>query len=191
MNKPTFFAGVGAALAFALVAGAAFAALGPIWGSTDVLRGLIAALGLAYLLFLLRSAKEKIGRVTSVTAWLVCTILLWWTSPPMGIYLLVQVAMIWLIRSLYFYSSLFAALADLGLSSFSVAAAIWAASRSGSVSLTVWTFFLVQALFVFIPRVLPKAKETNASGGLHDDEDPFQRAQRSAEAALRRLSLNA
>ena len=57
---------------------------------------------------------------------------------------------------------------------------------SGSLFLSIWSFFLVQALFVAIPtRLRQKAGDR---GPARDSEDPFQRAHRAAEAALRKLS---
>jgi hypothetical protein len=79
-----------------------------------------------------------------------------------------------------------AALIDLGLSGLSLAAAIWAAHQSGSVFLTVWCFFLVQALFVHIPTHIGRRGEPD-----HEDLEGahrFERAHHAAESALRKLS---
>jgi hypothetical protein len=93
---------------------------------------------------------------------------------------------VWLNRSLYRYSSLLCALADLGLSALGLAAAIWAATHTGSLFLGIWCLFLVQALFVAIPSNMGRnIAETSAGLG---DEDRFRRAHRSAELAVRRLS---
>ena len=103
----------------------------------------------------------------------------------MMIYLLVHVVMIWLVRALYFYSSLLAALADLGLNALAMAAVVWASLQSGSLMLAMWCFFLVQALFVMLPRNMEKSRnETLATG----EVDPFDTARRNAQAALRKLS---
>ena len=64
------------------------------------------------------------------------------------------------------------------------AAAVWAARQSGSFALSLWCFFLVQALYAAIPARFP------GEGGSTADavpEDRFQRAHRAAEAALRSL----
>ena len=108
-------------------------------------------------------------------------------APNLAVYLLGHVGLLWLIRSAYFYSGLLPAVADLLLSGFSIAVGIWAASRSGSLGLSVWTFFLVQSLFVFIPRTVSKPETV---GRRRSGQDPFDKARRSAEAALRRLATS-
>ena len=109
-------------------------------------------------------------------------------APPLTLYLLIHVGAIWLVRSLYFYSGVVPALMDLGISALSVSAMAWAISRSGSVFLATWCFFLVQALFVAIPKRIGRRPGTGQDG--HDSEARFQHAYRAAEAAVRRLSSN-
>jgi hypothetical protein len=91
-----------------------------------------------------------------------------------------------LIRSLYFYSSLISALADFALVLFGMAASVWAVIQTGSLFIGVWCFFLVQALFVVIPDAW---KQTRKPGTLaNSEEDRFQNAYRTAQAALTKLS---
>ena len=97
-------------------------------------------------------------------------------------FLCVQLGLVWLVRSLYFHSSLLAALADLGLVALGFAAAVWAASRSNSAALCLWAFFLVQALYVAIPQ---RTSGRDAPDGA--DADRFAHAHRAAEAAVRRM----
>jgi hypothetical protein len=97
-----------------------------------------------------------------------------------------HLGLIWLIRSLYFYSSLISALADFGLVLFGVASAIWAVLQTGSLSLSVWCFFLVQALFVAIPNAWKRSSKPGIVS--KSTQDPFQSAHRTAEAALTKLS---
>jgi hypothetical protein len=92
---------------------------------------------------------------------------------------------VWLIRSLYFYSSVLSALADLALNALSVIAAVWAVRQTGSVFLSFWCFFLVQALFVAIPAAMQRNKHGPAEA---ESEDRFQQAYRVAESALRNLT---
>ncbi|MDH5622683.1 MAG: hypothetical protein OEY74_11430, partial [Gammaproteobacteria bacterium] len=99
------------------------------------------------------------------------------------LYLLVHVGAIWLIRSLYFYAGVVPALLDLGISALSITATVWAISRSGSVFLATWCFFLVQALFVAIP---PAIKKRNVSAVINSNET-FDHAKRNADRALRQL----
>ena len=88
-------------------------------------------------------------------------------------------------RCLYFYRSLLAALMDIALQGLSLAAAIWALQQTDSLFLCLWSFFLVQALFVFIPPTGLTTARSTLRG--ETEQSTFQRAHRSAEAALRRL----
>ena len=126
--------------------------------------------------------------VTAAAAWLMIAGVLWFTHPPLLLYVSLHLGTLWLIRSLYFYSSALSALADLGLNGLGLAAGIWAITHTGSVLLGIWCFFLVQALFVVIPKSIQhKPGATQAS---HESEDRFQHAYRAAETAVRKLSSN-
>jgi len=76
-------------------------------------------------------------------------------------------------------------LADLALTGISLAIAIWAWLTTRSLFLGFWSFFLVQALFVLIPRKLARSHDSQTADS-HSD-DPFERAHRAAEMALRNL----
>ena len=186
MKQPTFFEGVVLALAARLLGSVLYSVLSSVFPADAVVRLLIAAIGLAYVFYLLSRSRERVGRVTVVACWALAAGVIWFIAPPLLLYGLMHLGLIWLTRSLYFYSSVLSALADLGLNGLSLASAIWAAGQTGSVFLSLWCFFLVQALFVAIPARLNRSiRETPA---VREDEDRFQRAHRSAEAAVRKLS---
>jgi len=187
MKRPSFMHGVGIAFLLSFFGAALFAALGPFLGSVLLLRTLIPLLGLAYVLYLLGRSGARTGRVMTIAFWVLAAGVTWFMAPPLAVYLMIHVALVWLIRSLYFYDSFTPALMDLGLSTMSIAAATWAATRSGSIFLAIWCLFLVQALFCIIPRSIEPAK---AQSTRWDDDDAFHRAQRNAEAALRRISAH-
>ena len=186
MKQPTFPEGVAVALAASLAGGVLYTTLDTVFPGVPVLRLLIAAIGLVYVVYLLRRSPERVGRVTATAAWLMVAGILWFTHPPLLLYVCVHLGMIWLIRSLYFYSSALSALADLGLNGLGLAAGIWAITRTGSVLLGIWCFFLVQALFVFIPKSVEHKSGTGPAG--QAGEDRFQHAYRVAETAVRKLS---
>lgn len=183
MRTPTFLEGVGVALAASLVGGVVYTALAILAGG-GALRLLIAGLALGYVLYLLARSPERVGRVTALAAWGAMAILVWLAAPPLALYLALHLGALWLIRSLFFHSSLFSALADLALVLLALAAAIWAVAHTGSLLLGIWCFFLVQASFVAIPSSLARA----GVGRHHESEDPFEHAHRVAQAAVRRLS---
>ena len=185
MKRPTFFHGVIVAAVLGFFASAVVATLTPFVGLGAVIRVVIAALGLAYLMYLFSRSDERMGRIVTLSLWSALAAVTWWMAPPLALYLLIHVAAIWLVRSLYFYSGVLPALMDLGLSALSISATVWAISRSGSVFLATWCFFLVQALFVTIPPVLKRARLVKNNSA--SDNESFERARRNADQALRQL----
>jgi hypothetical protein len=185
MKRPTFLHGVIVAAVLGFFASAIVATLTPFVGLGSVIRLVIPALGLAYLLYLFGRSEERVGRVTTLSLWGVLAAIAWWVAPPLPFYLLIHVGAIWLVRSLYFYSGVMPALLDLGISTLSVSATVWAISRSGSVFLATWCFFLVQAMFVAIPPAIRsrRAAPRNATTG----NEKFDHAKRNADKALRQL----
>lgn len=188
MKRPTFLHGVIVAALFAFFASAIIATLTPFVGLGAALRLVIPALGLTYLLFLFSRSPERVGRVTTIAAWSMLTAITWWVAPPLPLYLLIHVGAIWLVRSLYFYAGVLPALLDLGLGALSISAAVWAITRSGSVFLATWCFFLVQALFVAIPPAVSARRRARRTAPV--DTDNFERARRQADRALRQLFTN-
>ena len=185
MKRPSFFHGVIVAAVLGFFASAIVATLTPFVGLDAVIRLVIPALGLAYLLYLFGRSDERVGRVTTLSLWGLLATVSWWIAPPLPFYLLIHVGAVWLVRSLYFYSGVVPALMDLGISSLSVSATIWAISRSGSVFLATWCFFLVQALFIAIPPAIKTRRE--ALRNTATDSDNFDHARRIADKALRQL----
>ena len=191
MKRPGFFNGVLVALVLALIAGAAFAGLGAVFAAGPVLQLIVTALAGAYVAYLLGRSEERSGRIATLVLWSVGAGASWLLAPNLAVLLCAHVAMIWLIRALYFHSSVLSALADLGLSCLALASAIWAAQQSGSLFLAVWCFFLVQALFVVIPQTFAGRAGTfagKADSPAAVETDDFHRAYRAAEAAVRRIA---
>ncbi len=185
MKKPSFLHGVIVAAVLAFFASAVVATLTPFVGLGGVLRLVIPGLALAYLLYLFSRSAERTGRVTTLTLWSALAVVTCWFAPPLPLYLLIHVGAVWLVRSLYFYSGLLPALLDLGLSGLSISAAVWAATRSGSVFLATWCFFLVQALFITIPPTMQRKR--NRGQHAAGDREAFDKAKQQADRALRQL----
>ena len=187
MSAPTSRPSLGTGLVVAFVlsaSGAAvLAATAPWLGRATALRAVIAALGFAYTLYMIARSGERVGRITTVVCWIAIAGGAWLVGLPLGAYVLVHIGLLWLVRSLYHYSGLLPALADLGVALLGAAFAVWAAQRSGGGTwLALWCFFLVQAFHVFMPATLTGAKHAHAA------DDTFARAHRAADAAVRRLS---
>jgi hypothetical protein len=183
MTRPTFLEGVGVALVASLAGAAAHTALSAAAGG-GMLRLVVSSLALGYLIYLLVRTPMRVGRVTAFVAWWLAAAGLWFATPPLALYLLLHVGLLWLIRSLFFHSSLLSALADLAIGLLALAAGVWALVHTGSLLLGIWCFFLVQAGFVAIPA--GPIGRRQARDPLH--EDGFERAHRNAEAALRKHS---
>jgi len=186
MKRPTFFEGVGVALAASVSGGLLFSLLAVLFAGGLVMRLLIAGIAFAYILYLLRRSREKAGRFVVIVAWLLAASGIGFLHPPLALYLLLHIGLLWLVRSLYFYNSVLASLADLGLTGLALSAAVWALTVTGSLLFGLWCFFLVQALFVAIPPSLPG--KAVAASPAPDDDDHFQRAHQAAQFALRKLS---
>ena len=185
MKRPGFLHGVVIAAVLGFFGSALVATLTPFVGFGGAARLIIPALGLAYGLYLLSRSKARVGRVTALSLWFVLAAATWWVAPPLPLYMLIHVTAVWLLRSLYFHSGVVPALLDLGLSALSVSASVWAITRTGSVFLAIWTFFLVQALFVMIPPSL--LGKTRPEREIEPCDESFRQARRRADAALRQL----
>ncbi len=182
MRRPSFLQGVAVALVASLAGAASFAPLASLLGPGVALRLLIPLLGLAYVLYLLSRSATRVGRVVTVAAWLAASAATWLLAPPLALYAVVHVGLIWLVRSLYLYSSVACALADLGLVVLGALVAVGTIEHTGSLFLALWSFFLVQAASAAIPTTLQRSRPAPAAV-----EEPFERARRVAEAALKRI----
>ena len=183
-RMPSLGAGLGAALVLSACGAALLAATTPLLGPGTALRAVIALLGLAYVLYAVGRSGERVGRVTTIVGWIVIASAAWLAGLPLAGFVLVHLGLVWLVRSLYYYSGLLPALADLGVTALGAAFAVWAAQRSESAWLVLWCFFLVQAFHVLIPASLTQRGGVSPAA----TDDAFARAHRAAEAAVRRLS---
>jgi hypothetical protein len=184
-SRPTVVEGIGVALVGSIAGAGAFAMLSVVLGSLGLFRLLIAVLALGYVLYLLVRSRERVGRVSVILVWfaLAGANLILVGSPLL--YVVVHLAVIWLVRALYFYQGVLPALMDLGLMATALLAGVWVGDTTHSLFLSLWCFFLVQALFALIPSSLtrPSGKAAAPAG-----KDDFERAHRSAQAALRKLT---
>lgn len=179
MNRPSFFEGAGFALLAALLGSGLYLILTAAMTTWTVWRLVVAAVSLAYLIYLLTRSGSRIGQVTTVVAWAGITLAAWWMTPSITTFVLIQTLTIWLVRSLYFHSGVLAALADAALCGLALAAGSVALARTGSLAAGLWCYFLVQALFAVIPAGWPLKQAP-------PQQDRFELAHRNAEAIVRR-----
>ena len=183
MKAPTFPRGVALALALALGAAVFMDGFGPVFGARSALRLLVTGLGLVYIAYLAASATRRTGVVTTLLFWAVATATAWFAAPSIAVYALLQVAMIWLARSFLERRRPLTALADLSINAAAALLATAAMTRTGSLFLTVWSFFLVQALHVAIPRFARSGRPAPRP----DFETEFDAARHRASAAINQL----
>lgn len=183
MKPLSFWRGVGTAALLSVVGSVLASALGGLLGGALALRlGLLCAAGI-YVLVLLAHGPVRNGRVLAGLTWLALSTLLVVFNPPLLLWLLLLTTAFWLLRSLRNYSSLIPAAADGLLSAFALAAAVVTANHTHSLLLSLWSYFVLQALTAFLPR---SAAPSPAAANTECD---FDTSYRNAEAALRRLSL--
>jgi len=195
MKRPALFEGILVALIVSIVASAVFTIMSAFFPTSWILHALIAGTSFVYLMYLLFRSHEKVGKPTVVAVWTLVTIAAWMFSPSLLISLFVHISLIWLVRALYYYSSLFMALFDLGLILFAMAASIWTIYHTNSLFLATWCFFLLQSVFVFIPEDLREhlkvkrgAPEVSNPEKSNPANDGFEQAYLTAQTAIRQLS---
>ena len=181
MKQPGFPEGVFVAAALAIIASVCTTVFAPLIGFPATARLLVPVLALGYLLFLFSRNRKRSGQLVMLATWGLMALLAWWLTPPLPLYLVIHAGALWLVRSLHFHPGLLPALLDMALVAFGVIALSAVLSRTGSVLLGCWCFFLVQALFVAIPRT-PGADSASVP-----PDDGVQRAHMAAQAALSRL----
>ncbi len=189
MKTATFSEGLLVALVLSIFGALSFYFFNYIIPTNSGLYLTVSLLSFFYLIYLIARSEIKTGRIIAFSLWAVITISSWLLLLPFSIFLLVQISIIWILRSLYFYSSLLSSLTDLILTGLSISAAIWAGLHTGTLFLALWSFFLMQSLFVLIPKSLKPLNIDNGAAELdNDSNDAFNRAYQTAKHALGKLS---
>lgn len=185
MKQPTFLEGALLALIASISGSVLFSGLNLILPADTLLRLLISLLSLAYLSYLMTRSRERLGRITTFSSWLLATVTGLLLAPSLLLFLLLHCGLIWIVRSLYIHNGVLAAVADLAMTALSLAAAVWATLQSGSLFLTIWCFFLTQSLFVAIPKSWSGKQLRSESV-----EEGFNQAWQSAQKALSKMVSN-
>jgi hypothetical protein len=194
MNRPSLTEGVILAAGLAIITTPALI-LTSLFFVTFAAKVLVALLAFLYGSYVLVKAGSRAGKlvlgITSAAALALGTLVL--SFPEL---VLIALGLMWLVRSLVTYNSILPAALDGLLCLLGLGAGIWAYAATYSTAAAVWCFFLIQALFVFIPPSLMKRKYSTALGGdtadniLHS-EDNFSTAHRAAQEALNQLIVEA
>ena len=186
MKTPGIIDGIIVAIAISLGAGAATLVLGGFVAYATLFNLLLCAATLVYLLYLLKRSNARVGRVVVIVGWGLISLACLFFNIGLFEQVLVQAGIIWLTRSLYFHASLLTAALDFGLVAAGLAASAWAMVNTGSVAGALWSFFLVQALFCWLPD-LARKQPTDVYRGQHD-QTSFQTAHRIALDAVRKIT---
>lgn len=184
MNTVSLWWNVAVALFLSVTGSLAFHALTACSDADIAARLTLVGLSFGYLVITVKDASARVGRFASVSAWLLLSVLLVVCNPVLWAWMGSYLLMLWLIRSLYRYQQLTFALVDAGLFLFAVAASIVSVRQTSSIFFMLWSFFLMQALHVFIPQTWPARRNKN-SPSLQAER--FEQAYRCASDALQRL----
>jgi hypothetical protein len=186
MTRPSFFEGVVVAAIASTTATLLHAALPLLLPPTTSDKLIVAILGGGYLIYLLNRTAERAGRLTTVLIWLCLSTVLGLSELTGVTYLAAHLLMLWLVRALYFQPGPLSAAGDGLLMAMGCLLATGAYVWSQSLLAAVWTFFLIQALFIFVAdRQQPNQGSSDAAEAAR-----FETAYRSAEAALEQLSAS-
>jgi len=186
---PGFFGEIVFGFCLSLVAAAVAMTLSFVLPTAFVARLVVAGLGLALILRTLARSDESTGRIVTMLVWCVVAAAVWLTGASFPVFVIVQVAMLWLVRSLFSCSSLIEAALDLGLTLLALSFAVFAAVRTDSLFLAAWCFVLVQAFRASIPDFASRLCAGKADAQHGDDPNrTFNDAFRAADEALRRMA---
>ena len=188
MKTPGMLEGIMLAIGASLGGGILAVLLPIVFSEYTSARILISILALGYLIYLLKRSNERTGRVVMVALWLIITLACMLLDTSLLSFLLVQAALIWVVRSLYFHASVLPALLDLGLVALALVASAWAILQTDSVITAIWCFFLTQSLFVLIPGFASTHDDASCFNPV--EADRFQSAHRVALDAVRKLSTH-
>lgn len=176
-----FAEGAGVAFALSLMATLIYR------GSTVFLRSGVSVATLfvfllsLYALYLLKRSNRSAGKPTAVIAFIGLALLVNSLSLPFAMVAGVLLPAVWVLRCFFYRQGVIDSALDLGLSAAALIAAIVAATATQSIFISVWTFFIVQALHVSIPLL------GEAPGRPTNPTQQFDCAYTSAETAIRQF----
>lgn len=186
MKRVSFIDGLWIALSASVSGGALFFALAPWLPVTVLFKWMVSLITFGYVAYLLIRAPRRSGWLSALTVWVWIAIAGGLLIRSVPLFITLHMTLIWLIRSLYFYHSPIAAFIDLALCGLSLGTAAWVYRQTGSLVLGIWCLFLIQALVFMIPADFKPTRDGGAERPFESDR--FERAHRSAEWALRKLS---
>ena len=180
-SAPSFAEGALVALLLSVLGAVAYISLTLVIVPAVVAVLIAVALNGGYMFYLIKRSAPKSGKLFG--SLVILSVLGMCVLVPMSIVLVVAILVlsIWLIRSTYYRLGLVDSVFDFGLNLLSLGAAIAAIVVSDSYFLAFWTFFVTQALHVYLPCFQKKAIHGSSAS------DQFRNAFENGEAALNRM----
>lgn len=189
MSVPTSFPREAAfALVLSLTAGVLASTGGAVLGDNAAMRATVALLGLCIVLRETARSRSRAGKPSMVLLWLAVAALAWLLEPPAHVYVGLHVGLAWLARTVLWRRGAVAATLDLALATTALGVGAAALARTGSFGLACWSCLLVQSLQVWLPTAWPTGPHGRIGHAFAEPTTRFTRAQRTAEAALRRVA---
>lgn len=182
MKGSNFLLRVLVAIFASIYAGSMYTTLAVFTSPTATSYLVFTSLTFAYIVYLLGNSGAKVGRITAVVIWLVALGSMSWLDVPLPVWMATLVASIWLVQSLFYYAGIVPMMFNLALQIFGVVCASAAYLHTHSITLSVWSYFLVLALDVFIPDTA-YARGAKTSRQVQGNQD-FERAYANAQHAL-------
>ena len=178
MNAVGFWRGVVLAFVLSAIGAAAFWLLAPFTGTSIAIRVVLLMVASAYVLDVLMQRPNRAGRMLVAASGLAICAGLLVLNPPLWLWLGLLAAFPWLLRNLGSHARPLPALLDAAVVLIAAAVGMATLRHSGSVGLALWCFLLLQAL---------AASFSTTARTPVAPSDRFTTAQRTAEAALRRM----
>jgi len=187
MKRPSFTEGVLLALLVSISASFLYAIFIWVLSLTGVLQLLITVISISYVLYILVRSGEKTGRVVVLGLLFSISAVMWLIDVPLVLFSLVHLMMLWIVRSLYYYSSITSSLIDFSLIGLGLVFSTWSFYQTGIVFMSIWSFFLTQSLFVFIPEKITVLKKKQIN---ENNSAEFDQAFKNANNAIHKLTVN-
>ncbi len=184
MKKTSLLQNIVLAILLAMIAVSIEFVLSTIGGTEATAKLVIILVMLTYQTKMIHRSTLRAGKLTLSLLCLMLMVSGYYFLDQPGSLLIMSTAMIWAVRSILSYSSIFTACADLLLCMIGLAGFSMTVVSGGSLALAVWSYFLIQSLHALIPgRFGEYRQNTEDSQTVHR----FDRAYQSAEEAVRQI----
>lgn len=188
MKRPSLLKNIGLAVVLTIVAVTTGILSFAMFSSTVSSKLVIFLVSLLYLVRLVSCSQLRAGKLILNLGCLALLIGGGLLIEQPGNLLMMATVMIWMVRFLLYYSSIFTAFADLVLCLMSLAGFALSLNSSHSVAVALWSFFLIQSLHALIPE---RFCGSRCAAEEKRSEHRFDRAYQSAEEAVRQMVKSA